>query len=142
VQSIPPSVGKPAAVLADCGYGTEEHVKTLEAEGIEPYISTGAESQRQTRAHDLRPRPLKPRPPKEPKAEWLRRMNQKLEQHAARRLYALRKQTVEPVFGTIKQTMGFRQFLLRGLDKVSGEWELVVLAYNIKRLWTLKTAMS
>ena len=59
---------------------------------------------------------------------------------AGRKLYAKRKQTVEPVFGIIKSVMGFRQFLLRGLEKVSGEWDLVCLAYDVKRLWALKTA--
>lgn len=54
-------------------------------------------------------------------------------------LYALRKQTVEPVFGIIKEAMGFRQFLLRGSEKVSGEWQLLCLAYNVKRLFALKT---
>jgi len=58
----------------------------------------------------------------------------------SRALYAKRKQTVEPVFGIIKSVMGFRQFLLSGLTKVSGEWDLVCLAYNVKRLWTLKNA--
>jgi len=67
-------------------------------------------------------------------------MRQKLRTDAGRSLYAKRKQTVEPVFGIIKHVMGFRQFLLRGLAKVSGEWELVRLAYNVKRLCVLKTA--
>ena len=51
--------------------------------------------------------------------------------------YALRKQTPEPVFGIIKSVLGFRQFLLRGLDKVRGEWSLVTMAWNIKRMFTL-----
>ena len=55
-------------------------------------------------------------------------------------MYALRKQTAEPVFGIIKQALGFRQFSLRGLEKVEGEWELVALAYNLKRLWNMKLA--
>ncbi|OIO54231.1 MAG: IS5 family transposase, partial [Proteobacteria bacterium CG1_02_64_396] len=57
-----------------------------------------------------------------------------------RDLYALRKQTVEPVFGIIKQVMGFRQFSLRGLAKVSGEWILVALAWNLKRMNVLRMA--
>ena len=65
-------------------------------------------------------------------------MRAKLDTDAGRALYAKRKQTVEPVFGVIKQAMSFRQFLLRGLDKVNGEWELVCLAYNVKRLFVLK----
>ena len=54
--------------------------------------------------------------------------------------YRKRKHTVEPVFGIIKSAMGFRQFMLRGLEKVRGEWDLVCLAYNVKRLWSLQTA--
>ena len=59
-----------------------------------------------------------------------------------RRLYGLRKQTVEPVFGIIKHCMGFRQFLLRGVQKVNGEWELVTLVYNTKRLWNMRKAQA
>ena len=70
---------------------------------------------------------------------WLA-VKEKLQTEEGRRLYGLRKQTVEPLFGIIKQGMGFRQFLLRGVEKVSGEWELVTLAYNMKRLWNLKGA--
>ena len=58
----------------------------------------------------------------------------------SRQLYALRKQTPEPVFGIIKSAMGFRQFSLRGLDKVTGEWNPVTLAWNIKRMFTLQYA--
>ena len=57
-----------------------------------------------------------------------------------KKLYALRKQTPEPVFGIIKSVLGFRQFSLRGLDKVRGEWNLVTLAWNIKRMFALKPA--
>ena len=59
-----------------------------------------------------------------------------------KKLYALRKQTPEPVFGIIKSVLGFRQFSLRGLDKVRGEWSLVTLAWNIKRMFALKAAPS
>ena len=61
-----------------------------------------------------------------------------MEQLQNREKYKLRKQTVEPVFGIIKKWMGFTQVLLRGHEKVSGEWQLVTLAYNFKRLWNLK----
>jgi hypothetical protein len=61
-----------------------------------------------------------------------------LKTKAGRAAYALRKQTVEPVFGIIKSVMGFRQFLLRGLEKVTGEWSLVCLAWNIKRMAVLR----
>ena len=65
-------------------------------------------------------------------------MAHRLKTKAGRAGYALRKQTVEPVFGIIKSVMGFRQFLLRGLNKVSGEWALVCLAWNLKRMAVLR----
>jgi len=67
-------------------------------------------------------------------------LKQKLETEAGRAKYAKRKQTVEPVFGIVKSVMGFTRFLLHGHEKVEGEWTLVRLAYNVKRLWTLQAA--
>ena len=66
-------------------------------------------------------------------------MAHKLKTKEGKEIYRKRKQTVEPVFGIIKAAMGFRQFLLRGLEKVNLEWELVTLAYDFKRLYALKT---
>ena len=65
-------------------------------------------------------------------------MKHKLKTRVGRAAYALRKQTVEPVFGIIKSVMGFRQFLLRGLDNVKNEWTLVCLAWNLKRMAVLR----
>ena len=65
-------------------------------------------------------------------------MKHALKTKAGRATYALRKQSVEPVFGIIKSVMGFRQFLLRGLDKVRNEWTLVCLAWNLKRMAVLR----
>ena len=67
-------------------------------------------------------------------------MQEKLAQAEYRASYRLRQQTVEPVFGIMKQAMGFRQFLLRGHDKVTGEWQLLALAYNCKRLHNMQLA--
>ena len=64
-------------------------------------------------------------------------MAYRLKTQDGRKLYALRKQVPEPVFGIIKSVMGFRQFLLRGLDRVRGEWSLVTMAWNMKRLFML-----
>jgi hypothetical protein len=69
-------------------------------------------------------------------------MTPRLQTPAGRRLYALRKQMPEPVFEIIKSVMGFRQFLLRGLDKVQGEWSLVTMAWNIKPMHALAAAQS
>jgi hypothetical protein len=65
-------------------------------------------------------------------------MANKLKTDKGKGIYKKRKETVEPVFGIIKAGMGFRQFLLRGLEKVNAEWELVTLAYDFKRLFALK----
>ena len=67
-------------------------------------------------------------------------MRHRLQTPEGKRLYALRKQTPEPVLVIIKSIMGFRQFLLRGLDKVQGEWNLVTLAWNMKRMYALAAA--
>ena len=67
-------------------------------------------------------------------------MAHRLKTPEGRALYALRKQTPEPVFGIIKSALGFRQFSMRGVDKVRGEWALVTSAWNIKRMFTLKYA--
>ncbi len=107
--------------------------------GIEALVATGAEGRR--RRYDFRPAKAK-EPPKAPKAGWLMAMATKLQSQENRTLYRLRQQTVEPVFGIIKNVLGFTRFSLRGLDKVGSEWELVVLAYNCKRLYRLKLEMA
>jgi hypothetical protein len=64
-------------------------------------------------------------------------MKHRLKTIVGKAIYAKRKSTVEPVFGIIKAAMGFRQFLLRGLKLVAGEWDLVCIAYNLKRMYAL-----
>ena len=93
------------------------------------------------RRHDFRPTRAGPAV-KEAKADWLREMATKLDSEEGRALYRLRQQTVEPVFGVIKAVLGFTGFSLRGLDKVAGEWNLVALAYNCKRLHKLTLATA
>ncbi len=102
-------------------------------------MATGAQGGQ--RQYDFRP-PKDAKLPKEPKAEWLIAMKAKLESEAGREKYRLRKQTVEPVFGIIKNVLNFRRFSLRGLAKVAGEWELLALAYNCKRLHRLQGALA
>ena len=137
VKAIPPGVGAPGRVLADSGYASGKEVERLERRGTEVLVATEAEGRR--RRHDFRP-PEEPRPRPAVRAEWIAAMRAKMAQPEERARYRLRRQTVEPVFGIVKQVMGFRQFLLRGLDKVEGEWTLVMLAYNCKRLHNLKLA--
>ena len=137
VEAIPPGVGAPARVLADSGYANGQEVERLERRGTEVLVAT--ESEGRCRQHDFRP-PAAPRPRRAVRAEWIAAMRAKMAQPEERARYRLRRQTVEPVFGIVKQSMGFRQFLLRGLDRVQGEWALVMLAYNCKRLHNLKLA--
>ena len=137
IAAIPAVLGRPETVLADNGYANGAEVAALEASGIEVLVSTAAEGRRRT--HDFRPAKAPPAV-KQPKADWLKAMAEKLASEEGRALYKLRRQTVEPVFGVIKAVLGFAGFSLRGLDKVEGEWTLVALAYNCKRLHKLSLA--
>ena len=115
------------------GYSSESNIAAYEVAEIEPYLTVTREDHHPDwRARFVEPAPL------DADATAQQRMAQKLKTQPGRRLYALRKQTVEPVFGIIKSVMGFRQFLLRGKDKVSGEWRLVCLAWNLKRMAVLR----
>ena len=137
IEAIPAALGRPETVLADNGYADGAEVAALGASGIEALVSTSAEGRRRT--HDFRPVKALPAA-KEPKADWLKAMAEKLASEEGRASYKLRRQTVEPVFGVIKAVLGFAGFSLRGLEKVEGEWTLVALAYNCKRLHKLSLA--
>ena len=138
IAALPEAIGKPTAVLADNGYATEAEVQTLEGQEIEVLVATGRPARRR---HDFRPTgPAKT--PKEPQAAWLKRMQAKLSTPEARARYRLRQQTVEPVFGILKQGLGFRRFHLRSLSKVALEWTLLALAYNCQRLHRMNLAMA
>ena len=134
LAAVPEELGQPQAVLADNGYANEAEVAPVEAQGVQVYVATGAEGRR--KLHDFRPESGKE--PPEPQADWLRAMAKKLDADEGRAKYKLRQQTVEPVFGIVKAVLGFRSFSLRGLEKVCGEWSLVTLAYNCKRLHKLQ----
>ena len=129
---------RPEAVLADSGYCSEENLKYLESaerpeRKIEGYIATGKQE------HGDRRRPCK-RGPLPQGATCVDRMRRKLQTKAGKAVYAARKYVVEPVFGQIKQARGFRQFVLRGIQKVKGEWALVCLTHNILRLYATQEA--
>ena len=142
VQGIPESIGPPDTVLADNGYLCETQVRTLEGDEDKPkmnvLVSAHAEAKQLRRKHDFRPQPTETKKPPKINSKFVLAMKAKMERDESREKYRLRKQTVEPVFGTIKKWMGFTQFLLRGHEKVSAEWQLVTLAYNIKRLWRMQ----
>jgi transposase len=130
VETIPAEVGNPKAAALDVGYWSPANVEGLQERGIEPYIATGRDSHHRSWqerfAQESEP------PPQD--ARLIVRMAYKLKTEIGRRIYGLRKSTVEPVIGIIKETLSFRQFSLRGLWAVAGEWCLVCLAYNLRRL--------
>jgi hypothetical protein len=136
VQVIEQQSGqRPNGLLADSGYCSEknlEHLETADKAGhkIDAYIATGKQKHGEYR----QPCPRGPLPQQATRVE---RMKRKLQTKAGRAVYAARKTMVEPVFGQIKQARGFRQFLLRGLVKVRGEWALVCLTHNILKLHRL-----
>ena len=135
IDSLPEELGEAATLLADSGYYSEANVMACEAANIEPLIALGRQPHHPSLAErfaDTPPAPENPTP--------VEAMAHRLKTPEGRKLYALRKQTPEPVFGIIKSVLGFRQFHLRGLDKVRGEWSLVTMAWNIKRMFTLSPA--
>ena len=132
--ALPEDLGKPETLLADNGYFSDANVMLCAAARIEPLIAAG----RQPHHPSLRER-FAEAPPAPNNPTPLQAMAHRLQTPEGKRLYALRKQTPEPVFGIIKSVMGFRQFLLRGLDNVQGEWSLVTMAWNIKRMFALST---
>lgn len=126
--------GTPEAVVADAGYFSAENAAKCP---VNAYIAPGRTKHRRTLEERLKA-PAAGEPAEG--ATPAQAMRHKLDTAKGRELYRLRKMTVEPVFGIIKAAMGMRQFLLRGATKVRGEWALVCLAYNMKRIWTLNPA--
>ena len=120
----------PPAILADAGYCSEANLAAIGKTAIAPFISTRKQK------HGERPGPC-PRGPLPKTATRVDRMSRKLLTKAGAAVYAARKAIVEPVFGQIKQARGFRQFLLRGFEKVQGEWSLVCTTHNILKLYRL-----
>jgi transposase len=138
IDALPEGLGCVDTLLADTGYFSEANVAHCAAAEVEastsaqPLIAVG----RQGHHPSWRERFAAP-PPEPENPTPVERMAWRLRTPQGKKLYGLRKQTPEPVFGIIKSVMGFRQFLLRGLDKVRGEWSLVTMAWNIKRMFAL-----
>ena len=132
IAALPDEFGQVETLLADSGYFSEANVNTCAAAGIEPIIAIGREAHHLSLAARFA---APPPPPQNPTP--LAAMVHRLTTPEGRKLYGLRKQTPEPVFGIIKSVLGFRQFLLRGLERVRGEWSLVTMAWNIKRMFVL-----
>jgi transposase len=132
VTALPEALGKATTLLADNGYFSAANVTACAEAGIEPLIAMGRQPHYPPLNERCADAPAVLENPTPVEA-----MTHRLQTPDGRKLYALRKQMPEPVFGIIKSVMGFRQFLLRGLEAVRGEWSLVTMAWNIKRLFVL-----
>lgn len=130
--TLPESLGTVDGLLADTGYFSRDNVIRCEGSKIVPYIAP----ERQQHNVPLEDRFTEPDPLPEP-GDAVTEIMHRLKTLAGKALYAKRKSTVETVFGIIKAAMGFRQFMLQGVQSVSGEWDLTCIAYNIKRLHAL-----
>jgi transposase len=135
LAALPADLGKPETLLADTGYFSAANVQACGAAGIEPLIALGREAHHSSLSERFAEAPPAPDDPTPVEA-----MAHRLKTLEGRKLYAQRKHIPEPVFGIIKSVLGFRQFLLRGLNKVRGEWNLVTLAWNLKRMFVLSPA--
>ena len=136
IAALPDALGQVGALLADNGYFSEANVEACAAAGIDPLIAMGREPHHPSLAErfaDAPPPPDAPTP--------LETMAHRLKTPEGKKLYRLRKHTPEPVFGIVKSALGFRQFPLRRLDRVRGEWTLVTMAWNMKRMFVLASAI-
>jgi transposase len=132
LEGLPDQLGTLKRIAADSGYFSQTNVEDTADRQITPYIAKG----RQNHHPDWTRRLAKADPPPDDPT-LVEAMQRRLSTPEGRDFYARRKSTVEPVFGIIKHVMGFRQFLLRGLKKVRGEWKLLQCAYNLKRMHVL-----
>ncbi len=132
LAALPEALGTVDTLISDNGFYSEANVGYCEKYKIKPYIAFGREQHNRP----LMDRFREPSPVPEG-ADAVTKMKHRLRTQAGKKLYAKRKSTVEPVFGIIKAVMGFRQFLLRGFESVQGEWDLVCIAWNLKRLHAL-----
>ena len=135
VDALPSAAGHPKAAAVDNGYFSADNIAACLERGIDPYIATGREPHHRSWQSFFAAQPTPPTDDASPKVK----MAYKLQTEIGRAIYRLRKCTVEPVIGIIKEVLGFRQFSLRGLEAVRGEWGLVCLAFDLKRWHTLST---
>jgi transposase len=133
LAAIPPQVGTPAAAALDTGYFSPATLEACAHRGIAPYIATGRDPHHPSWRERFAPLPDPPPPEASPQVQ----MAYKLKTAVGKAIYGARKCTIEPVIGIIKEVLGFRQFSLRGVEAAAGEWCLVCLAFNLKRLHTL-----
>lgn len=136
LAALPAALGTPPAAALDNGFWSATNHAALEKRHIEPYIATGREPHHLSWQERFA---AEPEPPAEDASPQVK-MAYKLRTEIGQAIYRLRKCTVEPVIGIIKAVLGFRQFSLRGLAAADGEWALVCLAFNLKRIHTLALA--
>jgi len=132
LDKLPEELGKVERAGLDTGYFSADNIDKLNEKNIEPFIASGRQSHNQRLEERLADDPKAPKNPSPVEA-----MQHQMKTKRGKIFYAKRKSTVEPVFGIIKEAMGFRHFMLRGIEAVKGEWTLVCLAYNLKRLCVL-----
>lgn len=132
LQALPAPLGQVKVLLADTGYHSAANIDRCDAAAIEPLMPASRQTHNPPLAERFAADPAPPATPTPVQA-----VQHRLRTLAGKVLYAKRKATVEPVFGIIKHVLGFRQFLLRGLRAVQGEWTLVCLGWNLKRLFAL-----
>ena len=135
LSTLPEELGKVTDLLADTGYFSGDNVKACVEDNIQPLLAVARDHHHPSVFDRFAPDAPAPKTD-----DQVTLMKHQLTTQSGRALYALRKQTVEPVFGIIKHVMGLRQFSMRGLDKVAGEWTLATLAWNVKRMNVLRVA--
>lgn len=139
IESVPPELSKQIEnAVADAGYFSEENVKECHKKEVKPLISTNRERHNSFLNEALGEENSSPPLPRGLSPS--QQMQLHLKSKAGKAIYSKRKQTVEPVFGVIKEILGFRRFSLRGETETDAEWGLVCLAYNLKRFFNLQTA--
>src|SRR5260370_660007 len=135
IEALRADLGKPETLLADNGYFSDANVELCAAAQIDPMIALGRQSHHPSLAERFAKAPPAPENPTP-----LAAMTHRLQTPECKKLYALRTQIPEPLFAIITSLIGFRQFLLRGLDQVQGEWSLLTMASNMTRMYALAPA--
>jgi transposase len=135
IAALPEGLGEVTTLVSDNGFFSQANVVACTQAGIEPLLAIKKQEH-----HEPLMERFAPDPKKQETTDPLVKMVHRLSTQAGRAIYKLRKQTVEPVFGIIKQAMGWRHMSMRGLEKAQGEWSLVTMAWNIKRMHVLRAA--
>ena len=140
LETLPEALGSVDTIVGDNGYFSKSNIELAEKRGLVPLLAMGREGCKEPLAQRLADSEAPPPLPND--ATALEHMAHRLKSRKGKAIYAKRKHTSEPVFGIIKSVLGFRQFLLRGEENVSGEWMLVNMAWNIKRMAKLRAIVG